>query len=522
MEKKTIYLFLLLIIALAAFFRFYQLDLIPQGVYPDEAMNANQAIFEPGKVFYPENNGREGLFINLIYISFSFFGISLWSLKLVSALIGVLSVIAIYFLAKEIFIYSSFSQTEREAIALASSFFLSLSFWHVNFSRIAFRGILLPLFLTLIVYFLIRGFRREKISDFVISGLFLGLGFYSYTSFRLAVLLIALILFLYFLRYLRDKKGKQFLLFSSSFILVAFIIALPIGFYFLENPEYFVSRLSGISVFSQDNPLLSFLKSSLAHGAMFNIWGDNNWRHNFAGSPQLFWPIGIFFLIGFIFNLKKIIRFLRKKDYSSLIPYATLLTWLIILLLPGTLTYEGVPHALRTIGVIPAVYLLSGLGALLSYNFIRQKIKGRGLKICLIVFFLFFLTYSQFTKYFINWANREETAQSFTLNYTAIGWYLNSLPEEVNKYVIVNELNSPLYGISIPAQTPIFIESTVYGQPRAKYLKDNELDKIKKGEEAVIIPLYKESLTEKIKTTFPSAEKESLELFDVYRIKISN
>jgi hypothetical protein len=108
------------------------------------------------------------------------------------------------------------------------------------------------------------------------------------------------------------------------------------------------------------------------------------------------------------------------------------------------------------------------------------------------------------------------------LNYTAIGWYLNSLPEEVNKYVIVNELNSPLYGISIPAQTPIFIESTVYGQPRAKYLKDNELDKIKKGEEAVIIPLYKESLTEKIKTTFPSAEKESLELFDVYRIKISN
>ncbi len=518
MEKKTIYIALLLIIALATFFRFYCLDLIPSGLYPDEAMNANQAISEPGKLFYPENNGREGLFINFISLSFSFFGISLWSLKFVSALVSVLTVIAIYYLAQELFIYSSFPQQGREIIALASSFFLALSFWHINFSRIAFRGILLPLFLILIVLFLIKGFRREKIKDFLLAGLCLGLGFYGYTSFRLAVILIAFILFLYLLRYWRDKKEKKYFIFIGLFLIVGFLTALPLGFYFLNNPEYFVSRLSGVSVFSQASPFLSFLKSSLLHGGMFNIWGDANWRHNFSGSPQLFWPIGIFFLIGLFFNCRKIIQFIKRHDYVSLIPYTLIVLWIIVMMLPGTLTYEGIPHALRVIGVIPAVYILAGLGFLLSYNYLEKKIKRKGLIIFLIIFFSLFLVYSQFSKYFLDWGQREETAQAFTVTYTNIGHYLNSLPAETNKYVIVNELNSPVYGISIPAQTPMFIESTQYGQPRAHYLKDNELEQVKTQGETVIIPLYRESMAEQIKKTFPTAEKETLQGFDLYRI----
>ena len=47
---------------------------VPPGVYPDEAKNANDAIetLQTGeyKIFYPENNGREGLWIWLIALSF--------------------------------------------------------------------------------------------------------------------------------------------------------------------------------------------------------------------------------------------------------------------------------------------------------------------------------------------------------------------------------------------------------------------------------------------------------------------
>ena len=86
MKNKT-FLLLLVILLIASFFRLWQLDTIPPGLYPDEAINGNEALSNPWKVFYPENNGREGLFINLISLSFSIFGISIWSLRIVPAVI---------------------------------------------------------------------------------------------------------------------------------------------------------------------------------------------------------------------------------------------------------------------------------------------------------------------------------------------------------------------------------------------------------------------------------------------------
>jgi 4-amino-4-deoxy-L-arabinose transferase-like glycosyltransferase len=98
---------LILILAFAAFFRFWMLSDIPPGVYPDEAKNANDAVatLQSGDypIFYPENNGREGLYIWLIALAFKYIGISIFSLKLVSALAGTLTVLATYLLAKELF-----------------------------------------------------------------------------------------------------------------------------------------------------------------------------------------------------------------------------------------------------------------------------------------------------------------------------------------------------------------------------------------------------------------------------------
>src|SRR3989338_9660055 len=102
MNRKELWI-LAVIIPLAVFFRFYQIDSFPPGLYPDEAMNGNNALsaLEAGsfKVFYPENNGREGLFINLQAISVGLFGNNPWSLRIVSAIIGTLTVIGLYLLA---------------------------------------------------------------------------------------------------------------------------------------------------------------------------------------------------------------------------------------------------------------------------------------------------------------------------------------------------------------------------------------------------------------------------------------
>ena len=339
---------LLIILGIAVFFRVWQLVSIPPGLYPDEAINGNQAISEPGKIFYPENNGREGLFINLLALSFSIFGISIWALRIVPAVFGILTVLGTYFLTKELF--------KNGHIALFSSFFLAVSFWFVNFSRLGFRAILVPFVLVFLFYFLFRGLRTKNLWDFAVAGIFFGLGFHTYIAFRMAVLIIIPILAL------KRKLLPQI----ACFLILAFLVALPIGIYFIQNPGDFVSRTTGVSIFTQPNPILAFGESLVRHLAMFNFAGDNNWRHNFAGFPQLCLITGILFLIGFFASVKNV-----RKSLS----YLLLVLWFLVMLLPGALTIEGIPHALRVIGVIPVVYIFAGLGGGYSYNWLSQKVK---------------------------------------------------------------------------------------------------------------------------------------------------
>ncbi|MBZ9577624.1 glycosyltransferase family 39 protein [Patescibacteria group bacterium] len=484
-ERKTI-IILLGILVIAGFFRLWQLDSIPPGLYPDEAINGNEAldILQQGKfkIFYPENNGREGLFIWLISLSFLIFGPSIWAIKIVPATFGILTVLGIYLLAKEMF---------SRNIALLSSFFSAISFWHINFSRIGFRAILVPFVLVFGFYFLFRGFRQKKILFFVISGIFFGLGFYTYISYRFVVLLLALILIFRWLpEKSKVKSRKPFLLSAFYFLLSIFVVALPIGIYFLLNPGDFFGRAAGVSILTAERPFYELGKSIILHLQMFIFYGDVNWRHNFAGSPQLLWPIGIFFLIGLIYSLYSWI-----KD-SKFFPFCFLISWGAIMLLPGFLSSESIPHALRVIGVIPVAYIFAALGALWLFKktkkFFKTKNQLIALYLCIFILFLS-IAYAQFDKYFCQWAEKTEVEAAFSKNYVEIGNYLNSLPDDVQKYVIVNQSGVPVPypdGIPMPSQTSMFIERTKFGKIRATYILPEEINKIKIDEKTVIIPLH--------------------------------
>src|SRR3989338_10057839 len=100
---------LALIVTLGAFLRFFLLSRIPPGLYPDVAMNGidsiRTAVTRDYRVFYPANNGREGLYINLIAISYQIFGVSIFALKFISAVVGTLTIIGTYLLTKEFFAF---------------------------------------------------------------------------------------------------------------------------------------------------------------------------------------------------------------------------------------------------------------------------------------------------------------------------------------------------------------------------------------------------------------------------------
>ena len=112
---------LVLFLAFAAFLRLYQIDSIPPALCSDEAHNGNDILesLETGhfRIFYPQNGGREGLFINIQGMFVSILGNKPWVLRLPSALIGIATVWGVYWLAAECF---------SIPVGLAASFFLDL------------------------------------------------------------------------------------------------------------------------------------------------------------------------------------------------------------------------------------------------------------------------------------------------------------------------------------------------------------------------------------------------------------
>jgi len=572
-KKIIIFGALVIIMAIAAFFRVWQLDKIPPGIYPDEAMNGTNALDvardNQFKVYYPENNGREGLLINILALTFKYghFQPTAVILRIWSVIFGTLTVLGLYLLVKELFYQPALltpSPNKKNrwlsmsgCLALISAFLLAISFWHVNFSRISFRAILAPFLMVFCFYFLWRYFRRGKILSLILSGIFFGLGFYTYIAFRVvpALIIIAWLPRLWpwwkchrknknccspeTQQYCQPTKWQHLI----TYILVILIVITPIARFFIIHPEQFMGRASDVAVWKTNNPIKDSALSIVKTLGMFNIHGDCNWRHNYACQPQLLWPEGIFFLIGLILIIRNIILRIKKKTQQLFPNFHVsifILSWFVFMLLPATLTAEGLPHALRALGVIPIAYVLTALGLIMPYTWAQNKLNATinasqiGLKnqpinqikrikiflAILLVLILAALGVYQYQKYFVGWANDPNVASAFTQSYVQIGQFLNFYADKgVPRYVIVNENGTLVNGIPVSAQT---IKYITYDKGEITYLLPSQLDKIqvskdKKVNALIVLMQDDPILLKEIQQQFPKNITGSAASFGEFR-----
>ncbi|MDP2676740.1 MAG: glycosyltransferase family 39 protein [bacterium] len=479
--RKIHIVLLLLILGIAVFLRVFNLQDIPPGVYPDVAMNGNNALYtlDTGtpEVFYPENNGREGLFIVLLAWLMSIFGQDIWVLRLPSALFGILTVFGTYLLTKELF--RETHKDKAEVIALLAAFFIATSFWHINFSRIGFRAIMAPFFLTFGFYFLWLTLRKDisatkRILAATLGGVFFGGGFYSYIAYRvMPLLLIIPAVRMWQIQGFKNigKKGCIWCSFAL-FLFFSFVAVVPLGMYFLEHPADFLGRTAQISVFDTPSPLKTLTTNTIQTLGMFWFSGDTNWRHNFSGAPQLWFPVGILFALGILVHVSS----LRKKKYwhTSLF----LLGWIALGLLPVIFSNEGIPHALRALLVIPPVMILAAhafssiihgtadwLATKEHYAPQSKKQLKRIQKELLVLLFVFLVAGASqaYNQYFIRWAYHPETYNASSGNYTGLGIWLAQQPNEIKKYIIINAGGTPVHipgsteSIPMPSQTIMFL-----------------------------------------------------------------
>ncbi len=452
-QKYSPWIIAAIIFSAALFLRAYDINNIPAGIYPDEAVNGIDALKANNtgdyKLFYENNYGREGLFINLQALTIKAFGNTIFGLKFWSILFGALTAFGVFLLTKELF--------KSSRAGLIASYFTAFSYWAINFSRIGFRANMVPLILTFTFYFIFRGLRTKKYSDFILSGLIFGLGVHTYIAFRVSPLVMVVLLIGLVLSH--ENFLKNYWRHILVFIIAMLITSAPMLMdFFYFHPEHYASRTGGISVLNSDvnkGDLLGTLVKTFGLSlAKYNFWGDQNWRHNYPPYPILNPLISISFLIGLFYIIAKIVRLswfrlVEKIRNEKLAIYIFLLTWLIILLIPEFLAYEGNPHALRAIGTIPVVFIIATIPVLWVMARIRNYGIGfRSFAITILLGSFIFIGLFDPIKYFVYFGNNPNQYAAFESRFTYMAKYLMTLPQETKKYIIANaggkEMNDSL------------------------------------------------------------------------------
>ncbi|MBI5530143.1 MAG: hypothetical protein HY918_01440 [Candidatus Doudnabacteria bacterium] len=473
------------IIILAVFFRYFQITHMPGGLFPDEAANGLDInLMQSGHLqpFYERGNGREALFFYMLWGSVEIFGKGPWQHHIVSALIGVLSVLMCFLVARRIFTFKvaeddKDGQNRAVNIALLATFLMAVSTWHIVLSRTAFRAVCIPLFASLTFYFLIKTYQavtnKKRIIFAVLTGASFALGFYTYIAFRIMAPALFAVVVWPMLGAFRQKllwyQIKKYFLPSLGFLVAFLIVIFPIGKYFYDHPGSFIGRAGQVSVFNpelysfngeqlQGKPPLGVVLPVVVEVARVQIMGfftqgDLNWRSNISGQPFLSQLYSPFFAIGLILiTLLGAWYFFAPNKKEKYWPYFLLAVWFWGMLLPVVTTAEGIPHGLRAIGVIPAVFIIS---AFVLYEFgslvwkAHQKLWGRvlshykdpqwmkdhalvpprmrlinaGLKL-VVVCFIVALSSQAYLAYFVYAANSPENFYYFRSDLTQVSKYL--------------------------------------------------------------------------------------------------
>jgi 4-amino-4-deoxy-L-arabinose transferase-like glycosyltransferase len=415
-----------------------------------EGSNALEAIeTHTFKVFYPENNGREGLYANTVAASIAVFGNSKFAVRLPAAVSGTLTVFGLYCLAAELF---------TVPIALLASFLLATSFWHIVASRLAGHAIMAPLFLVWTLYFLVHAVIRLGKGNFPLlatlcGGVSLGLGFHSYASFRIAPLLIAPILAIALIQARSAGRLRAFGLLLAGYLSTAIVVCLPLALYFIDHPEMLWNRAHQVSVFQASDPAIRIGRNIWTTAQMFFFRGDANWRHNYSGDRELFWPVALCFLAGCFLAVRDL------RDTRNWLRGIIGLGWLFVGAIPVVLSDEGLPHALRSIVFAPPVFLLAAWGAWCGYALAKTKLPNDLLRVG-IPLLLLVLSIQPYILYFDSWAKRPEVALAHLAFAENMAKAIVRLPDQTEKYVVLPVQSLPVRGIPLIAQSIMYLTNS--------------------------------------------------------------
>ncbi|MFH0979687.1 MAG: glycosyltransferase family 39 protein [Candidatus Roizmanbacteria bacterium] len=482
MSNKKIFLFLMILLIFSFSLRVYKIGSRPTGILPDEASFGYNAysVFKTGK-------DEHGVFFPLMFKAFGdeklpvyaystipiikVFGLNNFAIRLPSAIAGTLITLFMFFLLLE------FGLTIE--LSFVGALIAATSQWSIILSRFSFESNFGLLFFILGILFSFISYKKNKLLPTILAGVFFGLTWYSYTTYRL---ITPVILLGFIIIYMKNKKfiNKYGIVLFISFIIT--ISPLILSTFSNQGQARFKQAVlnSNLGTILEINESRAFCTQYLpkiicyanANKIIFNtrnlfyryintfspdylfMTGDKNSKYlnvdNFGLLPIVLLP---FYFVGIIYLWNLFIK--QKLSKNELF----IILGLIITPLPTLLV--GDPQKIRLSALLPFLIILIIYGFYHLESYLKKSISNKiylGMITFLIVFCLFFMinyltihvqkyeiTYGTYVPKLMNYLSQQKKETSI---------YIRSITESIVLYAYVNKVNPNIFQKTVIRQKP--------------------------------------------------------------------
>ena len=302
---------------------------------------------------------------------FAVFGFTLAAQRGLTAFFAALAVPATYLVCREMF--DDCGPTTARRAGLAAALGLALFPFWAMMSRHGLELTLVPVLELMAVASLWRGLRAGRWPNFFLAGIAIGVSQYAYITARFFPVALAgacVAVFIANRSLLARWRGV------ALAALTSFVIVLPQLALFIRAPYTFFSRTqqsAGQFIFSLPNPGAVFLAKLLNQLLMLG-WRWDTGFNLFSGRPWLN-PVLLFCFLAAV----------ATALLSQRPSHKFALTVAALLLVPDLITYEGLtPSASRTMGAMPFVFILAGLGGALAWQWTERVARFASLQIAFV------------------------------------------------------------------------------------------------------------------------------------------
>lgn len=388
-----------IILLMGGIFRFTDIAGTPPEMTSDHVekiLDSWRVLQGDTQVFFFRNGGREPIqmYLMALLAQFPGFGVDFFTLKTLTAIEGFLTLPIMFWLGRTII-----GREDRKLGNLAGLTVMALvaaSQWHQTLSHLGLRIVLTSLVAAVVLIYLAKGLRTNQRMPFVVAGLALGIGLYTYQAVRMlpVVVIVGFVIALFY--HLRDMQSvKRLMVNGVALVAVSLVAFAPMLGYIQESPAAFFQRTStrilGDYVITEvgadgsvtERPANTFealwnqreaIANNIVISALaYNFKGDITWLQNASLYPFMDAVTGALLIVGLAAWIGLMIR-RRDPIFDLWLPMG------VILLLPSALALAFPienPSATRLSASLPIVYVIAGLALAVLLQQVVRGISGR-------------------------------------------------------------------------------------------------------------------------------------------------